>query len=87
MKYEGGKKKRNNVNLERKLEQEEIQIVKKKELNVEDAINALRRCINCVTLAADQETNLTRDSKAPAFIRMISEKEKTLRKFTDADKK
>ena len=47
-------------------------------LNVEDAINALRKSVNCETLAADQERNLTRFSKTAPFIRMVSEKEKTL---------
>ena len=80
-------KKEDNVNRKRKLKQEEIQNVKKQKLNVEDAINALRKSVNCETLAADQEQNLTRVSKAAAIIRMISEKEKTLRELTDAEKK
>ena len=47
-------------------------------LNVEDAINALRKNVNCETLAADQKQNLTRVSKTAPFIRTVSEKEKTL---------
>ena len=47
-------------------------------LNVEDAINALRKSVNCETLAADQEQNLARFSKTAPFIKMVSEKEKTL---------
>ena len=80
-------KKEDNVNRKRKLKQEEIQNVKKQKLNVEDAINACRKSVNCETLAADQEQNLTRVSKAAAIIRMISEKEKTLRELSDAEKK
>ena len=79
-------KKEDNVNRKRKLKQEEIQNIKKQKLNVEDAINALRESVNCEILAADQEQNLTRVSKVAAFIRMISEKEKTLRELTDAEK-
>ena len=60
---------------------------KKKKLNVEDAINALRKSVNCETLAADQEQNLSRVSKAAVFIKMISEKEKTLRELTNPEKK
>ena len=72
----------------RKIRQEEIQNVKKKKkLNVEDAINALRKSVSCETLAADQEQNLSRVSKAAVFIKMISEKEKTLRELTNAEKK
>ena len=79
-------KKEDNVNCKRKLKQEEIQNIKKQKLNVEDAINALRESVNFEILAADQEQNLTRVSKVAAFIRMISEKEKTLRELTDAEK-
>ena len=79
-------KKEDNVNRKRKLKQEEIQNIKKQKLNVEDAINALRESVSCEILAADQEQNLTRVSKVAAFIRMISEKEKTLRELTDAEK-
>ena len=85
-KYKSGKKKEDNVNRKRKLKQEEIQNVKKQKQNVEDAINALRKSVNCETLAADQEQNLTRVSKAAAIIRMISEKVKTLRELADAEK-
>ena len=77
-------KKEDNVNRKRKLKQEEIQNVKKQLML---KINALRKSVNCETLAADQEQNLTRVSKAAAIIRMISEKEKTLRELTDAEKK
>ena len=52
------------------------------------------RCYQCSqknfsreTLAADQEQNLARVSKAGIFINMTSEKEKTLRELTDAEKK
>ena len=76
-----------NVNRKRKLKQEEIQNVKKQKQNVEDAINALRKSVNCETLAADQEQNSARVSKAAAIIRVISGKEKTLRELTDAEKK
>ena len=51
-------KREDNVNLKRKLKEEEIQNVKKQKLNVEDAINSLRKSVNCETLAADQEQNL-----------------------------
>ena len=51
-------KREDNVNLKRKLKQEEIQNVKKQKLNVEDAINSLRKSVNRETLAADQEQNL-----------------------------
>ena len=43
--------------------------------------------VSCETLAAVQEQNLTRISKAAGFIRMISEKEETLRELSDAEKK
>ena len=78
--------KKDNVNLKRKLTREVIQNVKKQKLNDEDTINAVRKSVNCETFAADQEQNL-RVSKAAAFIRMISEKEKTLRELADAEKK
>ena len=67
-------KKEDNVNLKKKLKQE-IQNVKRQKLNVCDVINALRKSVNCETLASDQEQNLTRISNA-AFIRMISEKKR-----------
>ena len=75
-------KKEDNVNLNKKLKQ--IQNVKRQKLNVCDVVNALRKSVNCETLAGDQEQNLIRVSNA-AFIRMISEKkEEALR---DAEKK
>ena len=43
--------------------------------------------VNRETLAADQEQNLARVSKAGIFINMTSGKEKTLRELTDAEKK
>ena len=54
---------------------------------MEDANNALRKSVNCEMLAADQEQNLTRFSKAAAIIKIISEKEKTPRELTYAEKK
>ena len=51
-------KKEDNVNRKRKLKQEEIQNVKKRKQNVEDAINALRKSVNCEILATDQEQTL-----------------------------
>ena len=80
-------KKEDNVNRKRKLKQEETENVKKQKQNVDDAINALRKSVNCETLAADQEQNSARVSKAAAIIRVISGKEKTLRELTDAEKK
>ena len=80
-------KKEDNVNRKRKLKQEETENVKKQKQNVDDAINALRKRVNCETLAADQEQNSARVSKAAAIIRVISRKEKTLRELTDAEKK
>ena len=80
-------KKEDNVNRKRKLKQEETENVKKQKQNVDDAINALRKSVNCETLAADQEQNSARVSNAAAIIRVISEKEKTLRELTDAEKK
>ena len=80
-------KKEDNVNRKRKLKQEETENVKKQKQNVDDAINALRKSVNCETLAADQEQNSARVSKAAAIIRVISRKEKTLRELTDAEKK
>ena len=80
-------KKEDNVNRKRKLKQEETENMKKQKQNVDDAINALRKSVNCETLAADQEQNSARVSKAAAIIRVISRKEKTLRELTDAEKK
>ena len=56
--------KEDNVNLKRKLKQEEIQNIKKQKLNLEYAINALRnrKSVSCETLTPDQEQNLTRVS-------------------------
>ena len=67
------------------LKQRNLKCKKRQILNVEDAINALRHSAKRET-AADQEQNLARVSKAAVFIRMISEKEKTMRKLTDAEK-
>ena len=62
-------KKEENFNLKKKLKQEEIQNVKKKKqkINVEDAINALRKSLKSETLAADKEQDLNRLSMATAF--------------------
>ena len=56
--------KEDNVNLKRKLKQEEIQNIKKQKLNLEYATNALRnrKSFSCETLTPDQEQNLTRVS-------------------------
>ena len=62
-------------------------MLKKQKINVEDAINALRKSLKSETLASDKEQDLNRLSIAAAFVNMISEKEKTIKPLSDAEKK
>lgn len=76
-----------NQSLKRKLKQQEIQNIKKQKLNIEDSIKSLRKSIEEETLAADKEQDLTKVSKAVAFMGMLSKKETALKELLDIEKK
>ena len=77
----GNEDKKTERDIKRKLKLDEIETVKKKKLNIQSSIDALKEGIFTETLAADENQDLTLTAKAASFCRTMKEKQKTLKDF------
>ena len=80
------KKKKNEKNLKRKMKCEEIDVLNKQKLNLQEAIDSLRKGIINETPGSDEKQDLQHTTKAASFCHTLQAKEKTYEELCGFEK-